>query len=66
MLTVATKERRADIHSWTPYEDRAALSGDTVHPGPATPTMITIGDGYNQQVFACPVAPEHPHAARMQ
>ncbi|WP_066938491.1 hypothetical protein [Streptomyces sp. NBRC 110611] len=67
MLTIASKEREVDFDSWTPYEDQtAAVSRDTVHPGPATPTMVTIGDGYNQQIYGCPMAPEHPHAALLQ
>ncbi|TWE15315.1 hypothetical protein [Kitasatospora atroaurantiaca] len=66
MLTIATKERHVDMHSWTPYEDQAAVSMDTDYPDPARPTMITIGDGYNQQIYACPGAPNHPHTALMQ
>ncbi|MFD4398901.1 hypothetical protein [Kitasatospora sp. NPDC058478] len=71
MLTIATKEWRADVRSWIPYEDRAGATRDgatrdAVRPDPAAPTMITVGDGYNQQIYACPAAPEHPHAALLQ
>lgn len=66
MLTIASKERYADVDSWTPYEDRAAAARDAEYPDQARPTMITIGDGYNQQIYACPVAPEHPHTALVQ
>ncbi|MER5867539.1 hypothetical protein [Kitasatospora sp. NPDC002040] len=31
-----------------------------------TPTGVTIGDGYNLQLYACPVAPQHPHTASVQ
>ncbi|MFD4532114.1 hypothetical protein ACFWNL_14770 [Kitasatospora sp. NPDC058397] len=71
MLTIATTEWRADVRSWIPYEDRAGATQagatrDAVRPDPAAPTMITVGDGYNQQIYACPAAPEHPHAALLQ
>ncbi|MEV5122092.1 transposase [Streptomyces decoyicus] len=39
---------------------------DAVPPDPRTPTQVTIGDAYNQQIYACPAAPEHPHTALVQ
>lgn len=44
LLTLATAQRHADLHSWSPYEDRATDSGHTNCPDPARPTMITVGD----------------------
>ncbi|MEV8093268.1 hypothetical protein [Kitasatospora sp. NPDC085879] len=41
-------------------------SGHTDCPDPARPTVITIGDGCDQQLHACPASPEHPHTALLQ
>ncbi|MGW4651371.1 hypothetical protein [Kitasatospora sp. NPDC004289] len=64
MLTVATTEWNENVRSWTPVEGRDSHSGGPA-PSP-TPTMVTIGDGYNLQIYACPLAPQHPHTASVQ
>lgn len=33
---------------------------------PREPTGVTIGRGYDQQLYVCPASPEHPHAEYMQ
>jgi hypothetical protein len=70
LLTIATGEWDASNHSWIPYENQAALSstshGYPRYPRPSNPTAVQIGRGYNQQLYICPVAPEHPHTEWMQ
>lgn len=67
LLTIASVEWDPARLSWIPYQDQAAAA----HSGysyldPARPTMVTIGDNHSLQVYACPVAPEHPHTQLMQ
>ncbi|MFJ8932017.1 hypothetical protein ACIRLA_36150 [Streptomyces sp. NPDC102364] len=69
MLTIASQEWQAGYDTWTPYEDRlaaAAAKRDGTLPDPATPTLVTIGDGHNLQIYACPTSPQHPHTASVQ
>ncbi|MFG2138679.1 hypothetical protein [Streptomyces sp. NPDC048650] len=68
MLTIASREQKTGIGSWTPLEDQAAAasSPDAVPPDPTTPTQVTIGDAHHQQIYACPASPEHPHTALVQ
>lgn len=67
LLTIATTEWDDATRSWIPYENQATASG-TGHgyPDPSKPTAVHIGRGYNQQLYYCPVAPEHPHTECMQ
>lgn len=64
LLTIATSEWDAGTFSWVPYEDQALASVDDREP--ASPTMVQVGRGYNQQVYVCPATPEHPHTELMQ
>ncbi|MER5756547.1 hypothetical protein [Streptomyces sp. NPDC002088] len=66
LLTIASTEWSDSEPSWIPYEDQAAASAHTAHPDPANPAMVSVGRGYNQQIYTCPAAPEHPHAELMQ
>ncbi|MFH8756829.1 hypothetical protein [Streptomyces atroolivaceus] len=34
-------------------------------PVPRKPTAVQIGSGYDQQLYVCPAAPEHPHSELM-
>lgn len=62
MLTIASEEWGPDDLSWIPHEDQVAASRSKYsYLSPSRPTMITIGDNYNLQIYACPVSPEHPH-----
>lgn len=67
LLTIATGEWDSSDHSWIPYEmqqSTAPTRGD--RPRPNHPTAIQIGRGYKQQLYVCPVSPEHPHTELMQ
>ncbi|GAA4993506.1 hypothetical protein GCM10025734_22570 [Kitasatospora paranensis] len=66
MLTVASYEWQPNGPGWIPYEDRAAAAAPTGYPAPATPTMIGLAGGCNQQIYACPASPDHPHAELLQ
>lgn len=35
------------------------------NPAPRQPTAVQIGSGYDQQLYICPAAPEHPHSELM-
>lgn len=35
------------------------------NPDPRQPTAVQIGSGYDQQLYVCPAAPEHPHSELM-
>jgi hypothetical protein len=47
--------------------DRGRVSRDArvaplgTDPAPRQPTAVQIGSGYDQQLYVCPAAPEHPH-----
>lgn len=62
LLTIASAEWDLGTASWVPYEEQ----GEASYPSPESPTMIVIGDGYSQQIYACPMNPEHPHTELMQ
>ncbi|MCW3817975.1 hypothetical protein ONA91_26345 [Micromonospora sp. DR5-3] len=64
LLTIASNEWDDSNHSWIPYEDQAAAS-HTTYPDPAHPAMVSIA-GFNQQIYACPAFPDHPHTELMQ
>lgn len=66
LLTIASYEWQPDGPSWIPHEDQAASSTPATFPDPATPTMIIIPGGYNQQIYTCQVSREHPHTALLQ
>ncbi|GGY00696.1 hypothetical protein [Streptomyces minutiscleroticus] len=34
-------------------------------PAPGQPTAVQIGSGYDQQLYVCPMAQEHPHSELM-
>ncbi|TNM28775.1 hypothetical protein [Streptomyces sedi] len=67
LLTIATFEWDGDQHGWIPFEDQAAASAPRrAGLDPRQPTAVRIGSGYKQQLYVCPVAPEHPHIELMQ
>ncbi|MEW9534652.1 hypothetical protein AB0B72_39540, partial [Microbispora sp. NPDC049125] len=65
LLTVSSGEWDGGSGSWIPLEDR-------VSPGPAglrrpsDPPMVSIGRGYNMQIYICPESFDHPHLENMQ
>ncbi|SOD62205.1 hypothetical protein SAMN06297387_10520 [Streptomyces zhaozhouensis] len=67
LLTIATFEWDGDQHGWVPYEDQATASDARgARVDPRRPTAVQIGSGHRQQLYVCPVAPEHPHVELMQ
>ncbi|MFF3411867.1 hypothetical protein ACFYW8_38070 [Streptomyces sp. NPDC002742] len=46
-----------------PRDARVAPLG--TNPAPRQPTAVQIGSGYDQQLYVCPAAPEHPHSELM-
>lgn len=46
-----------------PRDARVAPLGTS--PAPRQPTAVQIGSGYDQQLYVCPAAPEHPHSELM-
>ncbi|CAM5434917.1 hypothetical protein GCM10010329_52590 [Streptomyces spiroverticillatus] len=64
LLTVDGSEWGRDCDSWRPVED-ATYTG--LHfLGPASATQLTIGRGYNLQLYVCADDPRHPHLQNMQ
>lgn len=63
LLTLATSEWDG-TRSWQPLEDVE----DTSPPYPAAhePTMLSIGRGYNLQLYTCAAFPAHQHVTNMQ
>jgi hypothetical protein len=54
-----------------PVHDRGSVrrSGPAqpvTDPALREPTAVRIGDGQRQQLYYCPLSPEHPHAELMQ
>ncbi|MEV4445061.1 hypothetical protein AB0K24_06275 [Streptomyces mirabilis] len=64
LLTIATFEGEDSTRSWLPYENPAEESPTGFDP--LQPTSVQIGSGYEQQLYICPGAPEHPHTELMQ
>ncbi|MEV8593603.1 hypothetical protein [Streptomyces sp. NPDC052012] len=62
LLTIATFEGDHDS-SWLPHEDPA--DEPPADFDPRQPTAVQIGSGYDQQLYVCPAAPEHPHVELM-
>ncbi|MCR3752473.1 hypothetical protein LX88_006468 [Lentzea californiensis] len=63
LLTIASSEWDG-VKSWQPLED-----AEVVHPPyPAAhePTMLSIGRGYNLQLYTCVASPAHRHVTNMQ
>ena len=60
LLTIASQEWDSASRSWLPYEDRERP--DDAYPPLFAPTMINLGDADTQQLYICPVDPNHPHA----
>jgi hypothetical protein len=65
LLTIASAEWGETSKSWIPYEDRG-VSESALNPYPGQPTKIQIADGYDLQLYMCPVSLEHPHLALVQ
>ncbi|HEX8869238.1 MAG TPA: hypothetical protein VF821_26495 [Lentzea sp.] len=63
LLTIASDEWDGDA-SWRPIEEAGAEHPP--YPAPNEPTMLSIGRGYNLQLYTCVVSPEHRHVANMQ
>jgi hypothetical protein len=66
LLTIASTEWDIDTQNWIPYEDQAHTAPSASWLDPVDPAMIRIGDNDTLQLYACPVSPSHPHAARLQ
>jgi hypothetical protein len=45
---------------------RPGTAQPATDPAPRQPTAVQIGDGQRQQLYYCPLSPEHPHAELMQ
>ncbi|MET9226405.1 hypothetical protein [Lentzea sp. NPDC003310] len=63
LLTIASGEWDGN-RSWRPVEETDGAS--TIYPSPSEPTMVSIGRGYNLQLYTCVAAPGHRHVANMQ
>jgi hypothetical protein len=63
LLTIASSEWDGNT-SWQPAED----AGATHPPFPAAhePTMLSLGRGYNLQLYTCVEFPDHRHVTNMQ
>ncbi|MGA6168877.1 hypothetical protein ACPEIF_01285 [Streptomyces sp. NPDC012600] len=59
LLTIATFEGDDDS-TWIPHEEPANEPSIGFNH-----TAVQIGSGYDQQLYVCPMAPEHPHAELM-
>ncbi|MFF0747323.1 hypothetical protein ACFYVL_43790 [Streptomyces sp. NPDC004111] len=67
LLTIATSEWDSSNHSWIPYEQQQSTAPTRAgSPRQSAPIAILIGRGYQQQLYVCPVSPEHPHSELMQ
>jgi len=72
LLTIATFEDDGDS-SWVAVRTDLGQTGPNAQPlvdffratPPRQPTAVQIGSGYDQQLYVCPAAPEHPHSALM-
>ncbi|MFC8981774.1 hypothetical protein ACFU3J_08730 [Streptomyces sp. NPDC057411] len=64
LLTIATFEDNDDS-SWMAYEAADTPVTEAAHHDPGQPTAVQIGSGYDQQLYVCPVSPEHPHLELM-
>ncbi|MFD0070680.1 hypothetical protein ACFVJ9_58900, partial [Streptomyces sp. NPDC127574] len=64
LLTIDGTEWDGGSGSWRPVED-AGYAG--LHfLGPACATRLTIGRGYNLQLYVCTTSYDHPHVQNMQ
>ncbi|MGY0458712.1 hypothetical protein ACW14Y_00450 [Kitasatospora sp. cg17-2] len=66
LLTVGSGEWGGGSGSWIPLEDREEPSGPTGLRSRANPPTVTIGRGYNLQIYVCPTSFDHPHLEVMQ
>jgi hypothetical protein len=67
LLTISSGEWDDGSHSWIPIEDQALADNPAnLSPPPWDPVRVTIGRGYNMQIYTCPVSVDHPHAEWMQ
>ncbi|MEI5102807.1 hypothetical protein RB200_35135 [Streptomyces sp. PmtG] len=68
LLTIPTFEWDNSNSSWIPHEMRAAAAvlASAGDPRPDQPTAVQIGSGHQQQLYVCPMSPEHPHTELMQ
>lgn len=64
LLTIDSGEWDGGTGSWRPVEDTDLDAPP--YPGPANPTMITIGRGYSLQIYTCTASPAHQHLQNMQ
>ncbi|WNF25331.1 hypothetical protein RI138_00125 [Streptomyces sp. C11-1] len=63
LLTIASFERNGEDCPWFARRE----PDDQLPAGfdPMTPTAVQIGSGYDQQLYVCRAAPEHPHIELM-
>ncbi|GAA1015960.1 hypothetical protein Aple_011110 [Acrocarpospora pleiomorpha] len=66
LLTVSSGEWDGGSGSWIPLEDRVPPAGPVGLREPSDPPMVSIGRGYNMQIYICPVSFDHPHLENMQ
>jgi hypothetical protein len=65
LMTVASSEWDG-FQSWRPVEDSGPEGEFHEHPGPHTPTQVTIGRGYSLWIWICPESFDHPVRTSMQ
>ncbi|MEU6785585.1 hypothetical protein ABZ912_40890 [Nonomuraea angiospora] len=66
LLTISSSEWDGGSGSWIPLEDRVFPVGPVGLREPSDPPMVSIGRGYNMQIYICPVSFDHPHLENMQ
>ncbi|MFI8007904.1 hypothetical protein [Streptomyces sp. NPDC086010] len=55
----------AELHDRGHVPRDAPVAPRPTNPAPRQPTAVQIGSGYDQQLYVCPAAPEHPHSELM-
>nr|WP_052850691.1 hypothetical protein [Streptomyces avicenniae] len=66
LLTLASREWSSGTESWIPEEDRAESLASLTEPPARNPAMLDLARGYDLQLYACPVSPDHPHLELIQ
>ncbi|MFI5678028.1 hypothetical protein [Streptomyces cellulosae] len=54
-----------EVHDRGRVPRDARVAPLSTNPAPRRPTAVQIGSGYDQQLYVCPAAPEHPHSELM-
>ncbi|MEU6720175.1 hypothetical protein ABZ897_52705 [Nonomuraea sp. NPDC046802] len=66
LLTIGSGEWDGGSGSWIPLEDRVPPAGPIGLREPSNPPMVSVGRGYNMQIYICPESFDHPHLENMQ